>query len=141
MEQTTNQKGLITELKIQLAFTDLGYNVCIPLNSDSRYDCIADIGGRLIRIQIKTSRESKTTNAFTFNCKSVKSGSYGHKTLTYSSNDVDFFGTVWNDKVYLVPVSECSTEKTLHLTPKGEKPVKNWAYAEDYLIQEVLKKL
>lgn len=141
MEYTTNQKGLLTELKVITKFIELGYNVATPLNPDSRYDCIVDINNTLIRVQIKTARNAEATNSFCFNCKSVKSGSYGHRTLKYSSQDVDYFGTFWDNQVYLIPVSECSAEKTLHLCKKGNNPTKNWAYAEDYLIEEVLKKL
>ena len=44
------QQGLTTELQCQLFFTELGYNVSIPLGEDCRYDMIVDFDGILCRI-------------------------------------------------------------------------------------------
>ena len=143
MEYTTNQKGLITELTVMLELIKLGYEVSQPLNADSRYDCIVDTGNKLLRIQIKTSHLSKKTeNSIQFSCRSVTvSATEGIKSKRYSSDCVDYFATSWENKIYLIPVNECSTEKTIHLQKKGDKPVKNWTYAEDYLAEKVLKAL
>lgn len=128
-------------MEVMLHFVKLGYDVSTPLNVDSRYDCIVDTGKKLVRIQIKTSHESKTINSFTFKCRSITINVNGVKTSKYSNEDVDYFATYWNGEVYLFPVNECSTEKTVHLAEKGDNPTKNWTYAEDYIASEVLKSL
>ena len=140
MEYTTNQKGLITEMEVMLHFIKLGYNVSQPLNSDSRYDCIVDVDGKLLKIQIKTSHVAKAKNSFEFKCRSITTTQNQYKQSKYNENEIDFFATIWENQVYLVPVNECSSEKTLHLLK--EKPIRaNWSYAEDFIASEVLKKL
>ena len=59
--------------------------------------------------------------------------------IIITTDDVDYFATYWDGQVYLIPVSECSADKTLHL--KKEKIRSNFAYAEDYIANEVLKAL
>ena len=51
----TKQKGLITEIECELAFSKLGILLSKPIAEDSRYDYIADLGNNLLRIQCKTS--------------------------------------------------------------------------------------
>ena len=139
MEYTTNQKGLITEMEVALKLIKMGYQVSQPLNPDSRYDFIVDVNNRLLRIQVKTAHLSpKTKNAIQFKCRSIT----GHgitKTSLYSDTDIDYFATYWNDEVYLVPVNECSAEKTLRLSKDNYRV--NSSYAEDYIASEVLQTL
>ena len=56
MLNETQLKGLTTELQCQLYFTQLGYNVSIPIAQDCRYDMIIDVNDILYKIQVKTSR-------------------------------------------------------------------------------------
>ena len=108
----TNFKGCLTEMKIMTHFIELGYNVSKPLLSSSKYDCIIDVNNKLYKVQIKTSRAAKdNNNAFVFNCKSVTTTGTTNITTKYSSDDIDFFATYWEDKYYLIPVLECSVEK------------------------------
>ena len=57
---SSKQKGNLTELQSITAFYKLGYQVSIPYGENSRYDFIADINGKLIKVQCKTSREIDT---------------------------------------------------------------------------------
>lgn len=140
MEYTTNQKGLITEMKVMLYFIELGYNVSQPLNSDSKYDCILDKDNKLYRIQIKTSHLSTTTNnSIEFKCCSTTTTQNHRKQNGYTSDNIDFFATVWENEVYLISVNECSSAKTLHLSKDIFRS--NWSYLEDYKAKEVLKQL
>jgi len=91
--------------------------VSIPFGDKERYDQIWDINGKLIRVQVKTSRlnrnEKNSENlSIHFNCKSVING----KTHKYSKEEIDYFATYWDNKVYLIPVEECSIEKTLRFS-------------------------
>ena len=54
---TSKQKGNLTELKCISAFYELGYQCSIPYGENSRYDFIADVNGKLLKIQCKTSHE------------------------------------------------------------------------------------
>ena len=133
-----NQKGKISELDVLSYVIKKGYSVSIPFGDKDRYDQVWDINNKLYRIQIKTAHQRKDkqgriTNAIEFNCYSSSNG----KRLTYSKEDIDFFATYWNKKVYLVPVEECSIEKTLwfELKPNIKSLAKNYEF------EEVIKQL
>lgn len=140
MEYTTNQKGLITELEVALYLIKSGYAVSQPLNADSKYDLILDTGKQLLRIQVKTSHLD-SPNKIVFNCRSITGRKENGelKTKYYSVNDIDYFATMWNNQCYLIPVQECSARKALHLSRDIIRS--NYSYAEDYIAEEVLKKL
>ena len=107
---------------------------------DTKYDLIIDINHKLIRLQVKTARPNirNTGQSIVFNCRSTTNNVRECKQRYYSTNDVDYFATYWEGKVFLIPINECSAEKTLWL----EKP-KNSActYAYDYLAEEVISKI
>jgi hypothetical protein len=88
-------------------------------------------------LQVKTARLT-SNDSITFNCRSTTTNVRNCKSRKYSAEDVDFFATYWNGKVYLVPIQECSTQKSLHLT---EPKQSNWCYIEDYEARKVLEKL
>lgn len=51
----------------------------------------------------------------------------------YNSNQIDFFATYFNGNVYLVPVNECTTSKTLRLEPP-KNGNQNYCSADDYIL-------
>lgn len=136
-ELSSQQKGIVTEMAVATYLLKLGYNVSQPFCQDSKYDLIVDVNGKLLRLQVKTSREASATS-ITFNCRSTTTNVRNCKHRRYSSEDIDYFATYWDNKVYLVPISECSTQKSLHLERANRQ---DWSYAEDYLAEEVLKTL
>ena len=136
----TNHLGKITELDVLSFVIKQGYSVSIPFGDKDRYDQIWDIDGKLLRVQVKTSRLKKEKNpeivSICFNCKSSING----KTRKYSENEIDYFATYWNGRVYLVPVTECSAEKTLRfVSSQSYQP--NICWAKDYEVEEVIKRL
>jgi len=140
MEYTTNQKGLITEMEVMLYFIKLGYNVSQPLNVESKYDCIIDINNKLYKIQIKTAHlYTRAKNAIEIKCRSVTTTQNHRKEEGYTSNDIDFFATAWENEVYLIPVSECASTKVLHLDKSTIRT--NCSYLEDYKAKEMLEQL
>lgn len=134
---TTQQKGITTEMYVAAYLLSLGYNVSQPLCQDSKYDLIVDVNNKLLRLQVKTAR-LYTESSILFNCRSTTKNSLTNKSRYYGEDEIDYFATYWNNKVYLVPVNECSAEKRLHLTPNIKS---NQCYIEDYLAEEVLKNL
>lgn len=140
MELSTQLKGTITELQVATYFLQQGYNVSQPLTQDSKYDLIVDVNHKLLRIQVKTARRNENTVGYSikFNCRSTTNNVRECKQRYYSEEDIDYFATYWEGNVYLVPVNQCSAEKTLWI----EKPTnKTCSYAQDYLAQEVVKHL
>ena len=140
MELTSQFKGTITELQVATYLLSLNYIVSQPLVQDSKYDLIVDVNHQLIRLQVKTARPNLKNKAKTivFNCRSTTNNVRECKQRRYSSNEVDYFATFWDGQVFLIPVNECSTEKTLWLDPPKNT---NCAYAFDYLAEEVLNKI
>ena len=55
MLDNTQRKGTLTELNCILDLTKLGIRCLTPVDESSKYDVVADLGGRFIRIQCKTS--------------------------------------------------------------------------------------
>ena len=137
----TNTIGKLTELKVLTYITELGYSVSIPFGDKDRYDQIWDINGKLLRVQIKTSRwKTEQQKSIIFSCKTSYARSSGVRQHVYTKDDIDFFATYWNNKVYLIPVEECSSEKTLWF----EKPSNGCTrcrFAKDYEVEEVLKRI
>lgn len=137
MNLPSQKKGIITELQVATYLINLGYNVSQPFSQDSKYDLIVDVNGKLLRLQVKTARQI-SENSITFNCRSTTSNVRNCQSRRYSENDIDYFATYWDNKVYLVPVRECSTSKSLHMERTNRK---DWCYMEDYEAKKVLMNL
>lgn len=136
------QKGIITELECITAFNKLGYKVSIPYGEDSRYDFIADINGKLIRVQVKTSKyKDETKNAIIFSCRSSHTNSKGTQNIRYTSQEIDYFCTYFNDKCYLIPIEHCSVDKTLRFEPPKNGQIKGISFAIDYELEKQIEQI
>ena len=140
MELTSKQKGNLTELQCLTAFIAEGCSVSIPYGDNSKYDFIADINGKLCRVQVKTA-SLKDDNAIQFSCRSTHVNCAGVKNERYSSNDVDYFATYWDNKCYLIPISECSVTKTLRFVLPKNGQIKGVSFAKDYELAKQLLRL
>jgi hypothetical protein len=130
------KKGNLTELKTMLAFLELDHNISVPYSESSRYDFVADINGKLIRVQCKTSRIAGR-NSFKFKCRSDYCNTTSFSSRPYTKEEIDYFATVWNNVCYLVPVEEAGkSEFSLNLL-SAQRPMH---YAKDYEIKNVLSK-
>ena len=134
---TSKQKGNLTELKCISAFYELGYQCSIPYGENSRYDFIADINGKLLKIQCKTSHEVES-GVIEFSCRSCRSNTQSNLQRKYTANEVDYFCTYWDNMCYLVPINECSVSKKLRfIPPKNEQKV-GITFASDYELPKQL---
>ena len=140
MELDTKKKGNLTEMQCMSAFMAQGCGVSIPFGDNSKYDFIADIDGHLLKIQVKTA-SLKDDNAIKFSCRSTHVNCAGVKNIRYSAKDIDYFATYWDNKCYLVPVEECSVEKTLRFAPPKNGQTKGITFAKDYLLNIQLAKI
>lgn len=132
-------------MECMLAFMKLGYEVSVPFGEDSRYDFIADINDKLYKIQCKTSSEiieGDTVLAIKFKTVRQSGSKATNWTRTkYGENEIDYFATSYQGKCYLVPLSECSNEKTLRIVPPKSGQIKGINFLKDYELSEVLKTL
>ena len=134
------QKGNLTELQCICAFYSLGYHVCIPYGEDSRYDFIADIEGKLKRIQVKTAKENED-GSIEFSCRSTRVNSTGSIHRKYTKEEIDYFATYYNNICYLIPVEECSGTKTLRFVETKNNQKTKINLASEYEIDKIIKKM
>ena len=133
------EKGVCTELYCQLDFTKLGYIVSQPIKP-CRYDCLVDLGNKIIRVQCKTSRQVDE-GSIQFECRSskkVKSTEFEHR--KYLENEIDYFYTYWDGQGYLVPVQECSTTKKLRFLPPKNGQKTGITFASEYTVEKTLER-
>ena len=132
-------KGNITELEAMLAFMKLGYNILIPYGDCERYDFVADVNGKFIRVQSKTSHSNDDGASFTFSGRSCnrKNGKIIHH--QYTNNEIDYFVTMFDSKCYLIPVEECGSDKTLRILPAKNDQKRGVTWAKDYELEEAIK--
>ena len=138
----SKQIGNITEVECMLAFLKLGYNVLQPYGDCERYDFVADINGKFYKIQCKTSKKTDDIGtSIEFSCRSshrVNSKCVNEK---YTSENVDFFATTYQNKCYLIPQNECSTSKKLRFIPPANGQTKDISFAKDYELETIIATL
>lgn len=144
MIDITQQKGTMTELHCILDLTNLGIRCLKPVDESSKYDVVADINGKFIRIQCKTASwvtdtvQEKVAFMISTCCQTTNTkATTRHK---YSKNDIDYFYTWFEGQGYLVSIEE-ATGVTFRW--RYEYPSSNQRQgihiANDYKIEEVLK--
>ena len=140
----TNIIGTTTELKCQIYFLELGFNISVPVNV-CRYDFIIDTGYELLKIQVKTCNDNRRKDnkkdiiSFYTNSSHFINGKSTH--TYYNDNEIDYFCTFYNNQCYLIPVDECAkTEQVLRLNPTKNNQSKNTKFAEDYIAKDILDK-
>ena len=141
MELSSKQKGNLTELQCITAFYELGYQISIPYGENSRYDFIADINGKLIKVQVKTSSTKDEGKSFEFSCRSTRVNAQGSLSRSYTAEEIDYFCTYFNNKCYLIPISECSRSKKLRLEPPASNQKVGINMAIDYELLSQLNKI
>lgn len=136
---STRSIGTITEYECAVQLMQLGCIVSKPLDESSPYDLIADYCNHLIRIQVKHS--TKQTGGFEFSCQSTQINSSRIESRSYSSDCVDYFGTIYDRMCYLVPISECKTQKKLRIEMPKNFSLLNVCWAVDYEAEYQLRRL
>ena len=141
MELSTHTKGAITELAVQQAFLSHGFGVSVPILPTSRYDMIADIDGHLFKVQIKTARPVKDSDAFRFSLKSSRTHRWGVTEVKYDKSEVDMFATWYNGNVYVVPqyLVEGRAECILRNSSANDQ-TKGIHFAEDFELNNVINR-
>lgn len=138
----TNRLGQLTELWCQMDFCERGIVLSQPTNPASRYDFIAEIGGKLYKIQCKTAHY-ETNNRISIR---VVSKNWNNGKIHNYLGEVDFFYTHWNNIGYLFPISLCSEtnkDKFFRLGDPSQYSSnnENAIYADDYELDFVLSRL
>ena len=143
MLNQTQQKGISTELHCQLDLINLGVQCLIPITEDSRYDIVAEINNKFIRIQCKTASWAKTAKekeAFEISTYRITINTKKATRHKYTADEIDYFYTWFEGQGYLVSIDEA---KGKNFRFRYEYPSNNQHegihLAENYKIEEVLK--
>lgn len=133
--------GEITEQQVAIEFLKRGIQVSKPLVQDSRYDFVVDINKKLYKIQVKTS-SLKENSYLEFATSTSHTNTKGTLNFSYSSEDVDFFATTYENQCYLIPFSVCGKRsQRLRLISTKNGQTKGITFAKDYEIDKILENL
>lgn len=138
MKDYTLIRGDLTEAKCIEDCIKRGYEVSLPFSGSSRYDVIADIDGKLIRIQCKASTFHEETGTLSINTTRSTTNTKGTKRHEYSEKEIDYFYTNYCQYGFLIPVNETSTGKILRFTPPPNNQIEAINVANDQLIDNVI---
>lgn len=134
----TSIKGLYTELQCQLNFAYYGIVLSQPFTADSKYDFLADVNGKIYKIQCKTASLTYDEKALMISCytTNIRSGRQNF----YKENEVDYFYTWCKGQSYMIPFDiGGKRSKTLRFetNQKGGNP--NIIWAENYTLEKFLE--
>ena len=141
MKLNSKQIGNITEVESILAFLKLGFNVLQPYGDCERYDFVVDVDGTFYKIQCKTASTDNNGESIRFNCRSSHRVNGKCVNEKYTSKEIDFFCTTWNGKCYLIPQSECFSQKQLRIIESKNGQNDGICFAKDYEIEKVLNSI
>lgn len=134
----TQIKGNLVELQCIMKFMSMGFECSTPYGNQAKYDILVDIGEEILRIQCKKSHWIDDKKSISFQTCSQTTNTKKTTRHLYTAKDIDYFATCWEDNVYLIPVEECSTSKSLRIAPREESTPNNVNMAEDYLVENIL---
>ena len=144
MLNITQQKGTLTELHCILDLTQLGIRCLKPVDESSKYDVVADVDGKFLRIQCKTASWSKDTKeektAFEISTCCQTTNTKATTRYKYSADEIDYFYTWFEGQGYLVSIQEATglTFRWRYEYPAtGQK--QGIHIANNYKIEEVLR--
>ena len=142
MSSVTKALGIIGEQTITLAFLKRGIPVSIPIGDNLPYDLVADVCGRLVRVQVKSTEritedgvmlfETNITNPF----KKIR--------RKYSKAEVDYFGLYCHENGFigLVDIESCNLyELKIRVESAKNKQSKKVRNMRDYEFDNVIDNL
>ena len=116
---TTDQKGAIAELAIQLAAIKLGIEVYRPVAEGGRYDMIFDLDRNLVRVQCKWA--TRYDDVLIARCYRSRRNRDGLVRRLYTREEIDAFAlySLELDRCFFVPMAfaEGMQEIRLRLAP------------------------
>lgn len=140
---TTNQKGNLGEVRVLSEFVKLKIPCYLPYGDGNMVDLIADFGGKLNRIQVKTTETLNKVGAMEWKV-TRQEGYHGHR-ATYNLNDIDYFAfyCIETDIVCLVPFDENFPVSSLSIRLDDYKGARlnTMRFASDYSVQNIVNKM
>ena len=138
---TSNQKGNLGEVRVLSEFVKLGVQCYLPYGDGSSVDLIADFGGKLNRIQVKTSEHLNKSGAMEW--KTTRQEGYHGNRTAYSVNEIDYFAfyCIETDIVCLVPFDKNFPISTIsiRLDDYSGTRLSTMRFASDFSIKKTLQ--
>ena len=139
----TKSIGNIGEAKALCKFVEKGIPVYVPFGDNEKSDLIADFGGKLNRIQIKTSIKAEDGKMMFSLVSSTVHRQNGVKHI-YTNEEIDYFVcyNIQRDKLFIVDVNDApSSQITIRYTKPKNGQISGIKLEEDYLLDTFLDKL
>ena len=137
---TTNEIGNIGEVKVLAEFVKLGIPCYLPYGDGNKVDLIADFGGKLNRIQIKTCEHLNKAGAMEW--KVTRQDGYHGNRAIYNFSDIDYFAfyCLETDIVCLVPFDNNfpTTTISIRLDNFNGTKLKTMRFASDYSVKNIV---
>ena len=131
---TTDQKGAIAELAIQLAAAKLGIEVYRPVAEGGRFDIILAPGDRLIRTQCKWA--TRYGDVVIVRCYSNRRARTGLVRRLYTPDEIDAFAAYCRelDRCFFIPIEAIpdATQIMLRLSPTRNNQRRGINWADDF---------
>ena len=116
--------------------------VSMPVHYDTPYDLVADINGKLVKVQVKCCHRSKNRpNTLKCDLRRRQHTAQGMREDTYSLDEVDFYAVYWpeQEEVFWIPFED-APKKKMNITVEdnntsGPSPKR---LVEDYKIESRL---
>lgn len=130
---TTDQKGAIAELAIQLAAAKLGIEVYRPVAEGGRFDMILAPDNEPIRVQCKWAR--RYGDVIVVRCYSKRRAREGLRRRRYTAEEIDAFAAycLELDRCLFVPIADApGNELRLRLSPTKNNQRQKIKWADDF---------
>jgi hypothetical protein len=127
------ERGEWAELWFMALARGMGFGVLKPYGESGRYDVAVEWGGRISRVQVKSTVYCRRGNEYCLNV-------HGPGRKQYEQGTVDFFA-VWvipMGEWYIIPYAAMGKRQTLHFTA-GSKRSKWGRYREAWELLRVLE--
>lgn len=125
---STKRIGTITEYECAVHLMKLGCVVNVPLGEDCLYDLIADYQNNLLRVQVKHA--NPVSGGFEISCTSTQINATRIEDRKYPPNAFEYFGTVFDNRCYLIPFDPSIQRKKIRLDRPLNSQLANitWGY-------------
>jgi len=110
------ERGEWAELCFMAKAAGMGMLVSKPLGESCRYDVLVEAGGRIARVQVKSTMYRRRGNEYSLNVM-------GPGRKRYKEGSVDFFAVylIPADAWYIIPYRALGKKLTLHFVPGGRR--------------------
>lgn len=135
----TTNIGNIGYAKVLSKFVELGIPIYVPFGEGYTADLIAQFGGKLNKIQIKTTQ--KIHNGECIKWKITKQEGYHGNQKSYTEDEVDYFALycIEADVLCLVPFDRApKAEMIIRLDSYTGTKTKIMKFVSDFLFEKVI---